>query len=256
MEMSDIIREGSRWNGNEQEFADKGESDVAMLDDILGDAIRLAAKVVGGEPVGVMEVVDAVSQRIFDKVAAEHAGTTANDEDGMHNYLTGKLSGVTSLRFGIKNALAAREPAPVARDLLEALRTAEAALADIGDADREPGDDVAWCEARAAKALPEVRAAIESARGSGDKANSAPPTPAPATEPSPLYFQALELVRDAERASVSMVQRKLRIGWNEARDMVELMLMRSEIPEAWAPHAAFIGRRAPSAGSAGTQETT
>ena len=32
------------------------------------------------------------------------------------------------------------------------LHTAEAALADIGDADRNPGEDVAWCEARAAQA--------------------------------------------------------------------------------------------------------
>lgn len=41
-----------------------------------------------------------------------------------------------------------------------ALREAEAALADIGDADREPGDDLAWCERRAAEALPNVRAAL------------------------------------------------------------------------------------------------
>lgn len=41
-----------------------------------------------------------------------------------------------------------------------ALKTAEAALADIGDADREPGDDLAWCEARAAQDLPAVRAAL------------------------------------------------------------------------------------------------
>ena len=42
----------------------------------------------------------------------------------------------------------------------QAMYIAEAALADIGDADREPGDDVAWCEARAAEALPIVRAAL------------------------------------------------------------------------------------------------
>ena len=45
--------------------------------------------------------------------------------------------------------------------LHKALVIAEAALADIGDADREPGDDLAWCEARAAKALPKVRAALK-----------------------------------------------------------------------------------------------
>ena len=42
--------------------------------------------------------------------------------------------------------------------LRDTLAYAEAALADIGDADREPGDDLAWCEARAAEALPRVRA--------------------------------------------------------------------------------------------------
>lgn len=47
--------------------------------------------------------------------------------------------------------------------MLASLREAEAALADIGDADREPGDDVAWCEARAAKALPAVRDALAKA---------------------------------------------------------------------------------------------
>lgn len=41
--------------------------------------------------------------------------------------------------------------------LLDALAYAEAALGDIGDAEREPGDDLAWCENRAAQALPRVR---------------------------------------------------------------------------------------------------
>jgi hypothetical protein len=50
--------------------------------------------------------------------------------------------------------------AHVSAALREALKTAEAALADIGDADREPGDDLAWCERRAAQALPAVRAAL------------------------------------------------------------------------------------------------
>ena len=45
-------------------------------------------------------------------------------------------------------------------DLRTALKLAEAALSDIGDADHEPGDDLAWCEARAAKALPAIRAAL------------------------------------------------------------------------------------------------
>ena len=41
-----------------------------------------------------------------------------------------------------------------------ALKIAEAALSDIGDAHREEGDDLAWCERRAAKAIPIVRAAL------------------------------------------------------------------------------------------------
>jgi hypothetical protein len=51
--------------------------------------------------------------------------------------------------------------ADVSAALRSALKTAEAALADIGDATREPGDDLAWCERRAAQALPEVRKALK-----------------------------------------------------------------------------------------------
>lgn len=48
------------------------------------------------------------------------------------------------------------------RELERALRVAEATLADIGDADREPGDDLAWCERRAEQALPTVRKTLAS----------------------------------------------------------------------------------------------
>ena len=41
--------------------------------------------------------------------------------------------------------------------LLGVLSYAECALSDIGDADREPGDDLEWCERRAAEALPRIR---------------------------------------------------------------------------------------------------
>lgn len=50
-------------------------------------------------------------------------------------------------------------------ELVEALKIAEAALSDIGDADREPEDDLAWCEARAAEAIPKTRAALAKATG-------------------------------------------------------------------------------------------
>jgi hypothetical protein len=44
--------------------------------------------------------------------------------------------------------------------LIRALELAEAGLADIGDADHEPGDDLAWAEARAARDLPRIRQAL------------------------------------------------------------------------------------------------
>jgi len=47
---------------------------------------------------------------------------------------------------------------------LEALVVAEAGLADIGDADRDPTDDLAWCEKRAAQALAIPRQAITALR--------------------------------------------------------------------------------------------
>jgi hypothetical protein len=51
-------------------------------------------------------------------------------------------------------------------ELLAALKYAEAALADVGDAEREPGDDLAWCEDRAAQALPRIRKLIAAHVGS------------------------------------------------------------------------------------------
>jgi hypothetical protein len=73
-----------------------------------------------------------------------------------------------ALREVVESTAAADEflenPAAIyrlARMARAALKTAEAALADIGDSDREPGDDLAWCERRAAQALPAVRAALE-----------------------------------------------------------------------------------------------
>jgi hypothetical protein len=50
-EMENILREGSRWNGNDYDYAAKSESDVAMLVDLIADAFRLerATKTEGGE---------------------------------------------------------------------------------------------------------------------------------------------------------------------------------------------------------------
>jgi hypothetical protein len=49
-------------------------------------------------------------------------------------------------------------------ELIRALELAEAALSDIGDADREPGDDIAWAERRAAQDLPRIRHALQTWR--------------------------------------------------------------------------------------------
>ena len=57
----------------------------------------------------------------------------------------------------------ASQAAPAPSALVKALRTAEAALSDIGDAEREEGDDLAWCEGRAAKALPLIRPVLRAA---------------------------------------------------------------------------------------------
>jgi hypothetical protein len=60
--------------------------------------------------------------------------------------------------------------------LLDALSYAECALGDIGDADREPGDDLEWCERRAAEALPRIRKMLL-AHGKTTTATTAMTTP-------------------------------------------------------------------------------
>jgi hypothetical protein len=86
-------------------------------------------------------------------------------------------------------------------ELIRALELAEAALADIGDADREPGDDIAWAEHRAAEDLPRVRHALETWR------DHATP-PAPPLEPrgcptAPMVPR--ELIRALELAEAELV---------------------------------------------------
>lgn len=60
-------------------------------------------------------------------------------------------------------------------ELIRALELAEAALADIGDAEREPGDDLAWAEARAAQDLPRIRAVLARAIIAADRARCGRP---------------------------------------------------------------------------------
>ena len=68
---------------------------------------------------------------------------------------------VRELRTSIATATRERDEARVSVDTLRAaIKMAEAALADIGDSDHEPTDDLAWCERRAQQSLPVVRFAL------------------------------------------------------------------------------------------------
>jgi hypothetical protein len=75
-------------------------------------------------------------------------------------------------------------------ELIRALEMAEAALSDIGDADRERGDDIAWAERRAAQDLPRIRHALQTWR---DHA-----TPPAATREAGPLPQAVVEISDEE----------------------------------------------------------
>lgn len=83
-------------------------------------------------------------------------GTVAQQIDALHGFAKVRDALLRTLR---------------GHAIYDALAHAEAALADIGDAAREPGDDLKWCEERAAKALPRVRAAL---RGTAPEATPDP----------------------------------------------------------------------------------
>ncbi|WP_308410574.1 DNA translocase FtsK [Janthinobacterium sp. AD80] len=55
----------------------------------------------------------------------------------------------------------------------------------------------------------------------GEAAGAVPPGDGSATDP--LYDQAVEVVRTNQRASISLVQRHLRIGYNRAARLIESM---------------------------------
>ncbi|MFT5446252.1 MAG: S-DNA-T family DNA segregation ATPase FtsK/SpoIIIE [Gammaproteobacteria bacterium] len=61
-------------------------------------------------------------------------------------------------------------------------------------------------------------ALIDSDAGSG-----APPAPGEGAEDDPLYDQAVQIVTETRRASISGVQRRLKIGYNRAARMLEQM---------------------------------
>ena len=62
-------------------------------------------------------------------------------------------------------------------DLIRVLELAEAGLSDIGDAERELGDDLAWAETRAAQDLPRIRQSLNLWRGHAALAQPEPEGP-------------------------------------------------------------------------------
>ncbi|WP_240943774.1 DNA translocase FtsK [Janthinobacterium lividum] len=55
----------------------------------------------------------------------------------------------------------------------------------------------------------------------GEATGAVPPGDGSATDP--LYCQAVEVVRTHQRASISLIQRHLRIGYNRAARLLEAM---------------------------------
>jgi hypothetical protein len=93
-----------------------------------------------------------------------------------------------------------------AQQVLDALVVAEAGLADIGDADREPGDDLAWCEERAAQALPPPRKAIETLRARLAE-------PEKKQEPMAWFTEDYKEDKSATTYSKEMAERWEKKGW-------------------------------------------
>ena len=99
---------------------------------------------------------------------ANTCGASRHTQDIAEAMLRGRwLPDAEDLPHSVESILATVAALYKARTKIARLRlaliTAEAALADIGDAERQPTDDLAWCEARAAAALPSVRAALRAA---------------------------------------------------------------------------------------------
>ena len=68
---------------------------------------------------------------------------------------------VRELRTSLATATRERDEVRISVAMLwAAAKLAESALADIGDSDHEPTDDLAWCELRAQRTLPVVRFAL------------------------------------------------------------------------------------------------
>jgi hypothetical protein len=94
----------------------------------------------------------------------------------------------------------------VPQELIRALEVAEAALEDIGYADREPGDDQPWAECRAALDLPKIRHVLQTWR------EHATP-PAPTLEAAPVPQQGAEI---SDRELLELMPQQLRDAFAEA----------------------------------------
>ena len=68
---------------------------------------------------------------------------------------------------------------------------------------------------------PEYLDSILESRREGDRMDGS--VEAGSGEEDPLYDQALEFVTETRRASISSVQRQLRVGYNRAARMIEAM---------------------------------
>ncbi len=88
--------------------------------------------------------------------------TEMAEGQGLNPYFEGRFDGESDELCALRLTLAReRDEARVSVDTLRAaIKMAEAALADIGDSDHEPTDDLAWCERRAQQSLPVVRFAL------------------------------------------------------------------------------------------------
>ncbi len=115
-------------------------------------------------------------------------------------------------RFDSDFSLMSGELAKMLADLVEALG---------GDADVEALAPQPDADATPAKGDEPVRAARPVLQLNGEAAGAVPAGDGSASDP--LYEQAVKVVRAQQRASVSLVQRHLRIGYNRASRLLEAM---------------------------------
>ncbi len=88
--------------------------------------------------------------------------TEMAEGQGLNPYFEGRFDGESDELCALRLTLAReRDEARISVAMLwAAAKLAESALADIGDSDHEPTDDLAWCELRAQRTLPVVRFAL------------------------------------------------------------------------------------------------